>query len=60
VGNGGQVAFAVISPLVNDGLYGSMWDHYSLLRTLQDGLGVSGLGYLGAAAPADSINAIWK
>jgi phosphatidylinositol-3-phosphatase len=60
VGNGGQVAFAVISPLVNDGLYGNPWDHYSLLRTLQDGLGVSGLGYLGAAASATPINTIWK
>jgi hypothetical protein len=60
VDNGGQVANAVISPLVNTGLYGNMWDHYSLLRTLQDGLGLSGLGYLGAAESATPINTIWK
>lgn len=60
VANGGQVGFAVISNLANAGQYGNMWDHYSLLRTLQDGLGVSGLGYLGAAASASPINTIWK
>jgi hypothetical protein len=59
-GQGGNVAFAVISPLVNTGIYGNMWDHYSLLRTLQDGLGTSSQGYLGAAASASSINTIWK
>ena len=62
-GNGGQVALAVVSPLVNPGSYGNAWTHYSLLRTLQDGLGTSSLGYLGApggAAAASSINTIWK
>jgi acid phosphatase len=60
-GQGGNVAFAVISPLANVGIYGSMWDHYSFLRTLQDGLGVVGSGYLGGAAdPTVSINTIWK
>jgi phosphatidylinositol-3-phosphatase len=60
VENGGQVAFAVISPLANPGQYGNDWNHYSLLRTLQDGLGVSGQGYLGGAAAASPINTIWK
>jgi hypothetical protein len=60
VENGGQVAFAVISPLVNVGLYGNDWNHYSFLRTLQDGLGTSGQGYLGGAASATPINTIWK
>jgi hypothetical protein len=59
-GNGGQVAFAVVSPLANAGLYGSAWTHYSFLRTLQDGLGTSGQGYLGGAQDATSINTIWK
>jgi hypothetical protein len=61
-GQGGNVAFAVISPLANIGTYGNMWDHYSFLRTLQDGLGTSGLGYLGnAGAPGESsISTIWK
>jgi hypothetical protein len=60
VGNGGQVAFAVVSPLANPGSYGNLWTHYSFLRTLQDGLGTSGLGYLGGAANASPINTIWK
>lgn len=58
--NGGQVAFAVVSPLAHVGLFGNAWNHYSLLRTLQDGLGVSGLGYLGDAASAKPIDTIWK
>jgi hypothetical protein len=58
--NGGNVAFAVISPLANAGSYGNDWNHYSFLRTLQDGLGVSDLGYLGDAASATPINTIWK
>ena len=60
VENGGNVAFAVISPLANIGSYGNDWNHYSLLRTLQDGLGVSSQGYLGGAASATPINTIWK
>jgi phosphatidylinositol-3-phosphatase len=61
-GQGGNVAFAVISHLANIGTYGNMWDHYSFLRTLQDGLGTSGLGYLGGAGdPSESsISNIWK
>jgi phosphatidylinositol-3-phosphatase len=59
-GQGGNVAFAVISNLANTGSYGNMWDHYSFLRTLQDGLGTSGQGYLGDAANSNSINTIWK
>jgi hypothetical protein len=59
-GQGGQVVFAVISPLANTGSYGNMWDHYSFLRTLQDGLGTSGLGYLGGAGTSSPINTIWK
>jgi phosphatidylinositol-3-phosphatase len=59
-GQGGNVAFAVVSPLANLGSYGNLWDHYSFLRTLENGLGVSALGYVGAAASANSINTIWK
>ena len=59
-GNGGQVVFAVISPLANVGSYGYEWNHYSFLRTLQDGHGVSNLGYLGDAATASPIDTIWK
>ena len=59
-GNGGQVVNAVISPLANVGSYGNEWNHYSLLRTLQDGLGTSGIEYLGNAAFVSPINTIWK
>ena len=57
---GGNVAFAVVSPLAYTGSYGNEWNHYSFLRTLEDGLGVSSLGYVGNAASATPINTIWK
>jgi hypothetical protein len=56
--NGGQIVFAVVSPLAHVGSYGNLWNHYSLLRTLEDGLGVS--GYVGKANTAAPINTIWK
>ena len=56
--NGGNVAFAVISPLANVGSYGNEWNHYSFLRTVEDGLGVT--GYVGNAASAMPIDTIWK
>ncbi len=55
--NGGQVVFAVISPLVSDGTYGGTYDHYSLLRTLEDGFGIS--THLGNASAASPISTIW-
>jgi len=58
--NGGEVAFALVSPLANPGEYGNLWTHYSFLRTLQDGLGTSAQGYLGRAGTSSSINTIWK
>jgi len=57
-GQGGSVAFAVVSGLANVGSYGNEWNHYSFLRTLEDGLGVG--GYVGAATTASPINTIWK
>jgi phosphatidylinositol-3-phosphatase len=59
VQNGGNVAFAVISPLAHNAVYQQMFTHYSLLRTLQDGFAATGGGYLGAAASASSITPIW-
>ena len=47
-----------MSNLANVGSYGNLWNHYSLLRTLEDGLGVS--GYVGNADTATPINTIWK
>ena len=57
-GVGGDVMFAVISPLVEVNQYGGWFDHYGFLRTMEDGFGVS--GYLGNATTATPINMIWK
>ena len=53
---GGNVLFAALGAPVVPGVYGASYDHYSLLRTLEDGFG---LGYLGGAADAAAINTIW-
>src|SRR2546429_481562 len=34
---GGNVAFLALGPLVKAGLYDATYDHYSFLRTLEDG-----------------------
>jgi hypothetical protein len=53
-GNGGHVATLVISPLGKPGYSSSVeYDHYSLLRTIEDGLGLPELGGAACAcAPA--------
>ncbi len=56
-GNGGHVVFAVLGHGVRRGLYGGIHDHYSLLRTLEDGFGLT--GYVGGAADASAISSIW-
>jgi hypothetical protein len=48
----------VDSPLAVPGVYGGIYNHYILLRTLEDGFGVT--AYLGGAASASPINAIWR
>lgn len=55
---GGNVAFAVLGPLVQPGIYGNVYNHYSFLRTLEDGFGIS--SFAGNAASADPISTIWK
>jgi hypothetical protein len=55
---GGNVAFAAIGPLVQPGIYGNNYNHYSFLRTLEDGFGVT--EHPAGAATADPINTIWK
>jgi len=55
---GGNVAFAVVSPLARPGLYGNVYNHYSLLRTLEDGFGI--VNHPANAATADAINTIWR
>lgn len=57
-GNGGQVVCAIVSPMVTEGSYGGSYNHYSLLRTLEDGYGIS--TYLGNASAAPPIRSIWS
>jgi hypothetical protein len=56
---GGNVMFAVLSPLAVPGVYGGnvAYNHYSLLRTLEDGFGIS--DHLVGAASAPQISGIW-
>ncbi len=46
-----------LSPLVAPGRYAGTFNHYSLLRTLEDGLRVS--GYVGYANDVRPIDTIW-
>jgi len=57
---GGNVMFAVLSPLAKPGVYsgGPAYNHYSLLRTLEDGFGIP--THLGGAASASPIDDIWR
>ena len=48
----------VISPLATPGEYGGDFNHYSLLRTLEDGYGIS--TYLEGATLVNPIASIWK
>jgi hypothetical protein len=55
---GGNVAFLAFGPQVHAGVDTAAYDHYSLLRTLEDGFGIS--DHLGGAADASPISTIWK
>jgi hypothetical protein len=58
LGNGGNVAFAVISPLAQNAIYATTgYNHYSLLRTLEDGFGIG--NHLAGAATVSAISNIW-
>ncbi len=54
---GGRVLMLVLGPQVRPGSYYPAFDHYSLLRTLEDGFRLG--GYLGAASRARPIDLIW-
>jgi hypothetical protein len=54
---GGNVIFAVLSPMARPGEYGSNYNHYSLLRTIEDGYGIT--DHPAFAANASPINTIW-
>lgn len=55
-----HVAFLALGRQVKEGIYssGGPFNHYSLLRTLEDGFGIS--QHLLNAAKAKPINQIWK
>ncbi|HLY49857.1 MAG TPA: alkaline phosphatase family protein [Solirubrobacteraceae bacterium] len=55
---GGNVAFAVVGPHVRTGTDSNSYNHYSFLRTLEDGFGIT--SYAGNAATASPINTIWQ
>jgi hypothetical protein len=55
---GGHTACAVVSPGAVPGSYDAVAYHYTLLRTLEDGFGVS--TYLGNAASVTPLATIWR
>jgi hypothetical protein len=55
---GGHTACAILSPLVAPGSYDETTNHYSVLRTLEDGFGIP--EYLGSANDMAPINTIWR
>ncbi len=57
-GQGGHVVCAILSPLAVSGSYDGTFYHYSLLRTLEDGFGLS--SFLGNANAVTPINTIWR
>jgi hypothetical protein len=57
-GGGGNVGMYVRSPLVTPGTSDQPTNHYSLLRTLEQGFGIS--TYLGGAASAAPFSGIWR
>lgn len=56
-GQGGHVVCAILSGLAIPGDAGGVFYHYSLLRTLEDGFGIS--SYVGNANDVTPINGIW-
>jgi len=57
-GQGGRVVFAVSGPLVQQGTYTDVFDHYSFLRTMEDGFRLG--SYVGHASDVPPINGIWN
>jgi hypothetical protein len=58
LGSGGHTICFVLSPLAAPGDYGAKTYSYSVLRTLQDGLGLS--PYLGAASWVSPLRLAWR
>jgi phosphatidylinositol-3-phosphatase len=57
-GQGGHVAMLFIGPQVQPGEYPGAYNHYGLLRTLEDGYRLN--GYVGYANDVPAITPIWK
>lgn len=57
---GGNVIFAALGPLVRQGTYGGTFNHYSLLRTWEDGFGISEHAGLAGDPGTSPINTIWR
>src|SRR6266705_2489631 len=57
LGSGGHVLCAILSPLAVPGSYGQKYYHYSVLRTLEDGFGIT--SYLGEANEVSPIHNVW-
>jgi hypothetical protein len=55
---GGNVPFAVISPLAHPAVYTQQSNHYGLLRTLEDGFGIP--DHLAGASGQQPISQIWR
>jgi phosphatidylinositol-3-phosphatase len=58
LGSGGHTVCALVSPLVLPGEYAATTFSYSVLHTLQDGLGLG--PYLGSAANIAPLPVVWK
>jgi phosphatidylinositol-3-phosphatase len=58
LGSGGHVVCAILSPLAVPGSYDQKYYHYSVLRTLEDGFGIT--THLGAADEVSAIKGIWR
>ena len=57
-GQGGHVPALFIGPSVRPGEYAGAYNHYGLLRTLEDGFRLN--GYVGYANAVPAITSIWK
>jgi hypothetical protein len=58
LGQGGHTYCAIVSPIAIPGTYDDLAYHYSLLRTLEDGFGIS--DYLGSAKDVAPLNTFWR
>jgi hypothetical protein len=58
LGQGGHTACALLSPIAVPQSYDAVAYHYSLLRTIEDGFGIS--TYLGNAGAVAPLNTIWQ